>query len=197
MITRNAYILTTNVVSDRAQFSKTILETIGFNVRLIACIPNNNKVLSNKISMQYIYKLILESGDDYAYVFEDDINCLETIYLDEIIKYEQYSPIFFYLGICENNNKNSKYTNIIINNHPVYSKSGNVRGLHAVGISKKGAEELLDFSKKTNEDYMDIILEEFSIKYPANIVRYDLSSYIKGHRGIIFQDRERFPSVIS
>ena len=41
-----------------------------------------------------------------------------------------------------------------------------------------------------------MILEEFSKKYPANIVRYDLQSYIYGHRGVIFQDRLRFPSTI-
>ena len=58
------------------------------------------------------------------------------------------------------------------------------------------ASELLDFSKQSNEPYMDVILSNFSLKYPANIVRYDLESYIPGHRGIIFQDRNKFPSSI-
>lgn len=43
---------------------------------------------------------------------------------------------------------------------------------------------------------MDVILEAFAAIYPANIVRYDLESYISGHRGVIFQDRNRFPSSI-
>lgn len=38
--------------------------------------------------------------------------------------------------------------------------------------------------------------ENFSIQYPANVVRYDLESYISGHRGVFFQDRKRFPSTI-
>ena len=41
------------------------------------------------------------------------------------------------------------------------------------------------------------ILEKFTLQYPANCVRYDLESYIKGHKGIIFQDRMRFASEIT
>ena len=43
---------------------------------------------------------------------------------------------------------------------------------------------------------MDVILEKFSLIYPTICVRYDLESYIHGHKGIIFQDRKRFPSII-
>ena len=40
------------------------------------------------------------------------------------------------------------------------------------------------------------ILEKFTEIYPANVIRYDLESYIKGHRGLFFQDRNRFPSTM-
>ena len=106
--------------------------------------------------------------------------------------------MFFYLGACtysNNWNKTSKH-DTIINNHAVYTMSGCVRGLHAVGFSKLGAGLFLKFSKNSNLRYMDMILEQFSCVYPANIVRYDLQSYISGHRGILFQDRKRFPSSI-
>jgi hypothetical protein len=44
---------------------------------------------------------------------------------------------------------------------------------------------------------MDCILEDFASVYPANIVRYDLISPLHpGHRGILFQDRQKFPSTI-
>jgi hypothetical protein len=43
---------------------------------------------------------------------------------------------------------------------------------------------------------MDVILEQFSLKYPSICVRYDLESYIYGHKGIIFQDRKKFASQI-
>ena len=206
---RTAYLLTGNENSERTLFSKNILETIGFCVKCIIYIPNENKVLSNKISMQYIYELISNTNfesNEFAYVFEDDINIIEPISIDEIILYENISEMFFYLGICENisetflemykNNYNIIKTDNIINNNVVYKRSGNVRGLHAIGLSKKGATELLKYSKESTLEYMDMILDEFSLLYPANVVRYDLSSYIQGHRGIIFQDRDRFPSTI-
>lgn len=195
---RTAYLLTGNENSERTLFSKNILETIGFCVKCIIYIPNEDKVLSNKISMQYIYELISNTdfeSNEFAYVFEDDINMIEPISIDEIILYENISEMFFYLGICENGYNYIK-TNELINNHVVYKKSGYVRGLHAIGLSKKGATELLKYSKESTLEYMDMILEEFSLLYPANVVRYDLSSYIFGHKGIIFQDRYRFPSTI-
>jgi len=187
--------LTLNPELDRAISSKNVLEDIGFDVIFINAILNKDNVLSNKISMQYIYNLIIDSQNDYSYVFEDDINILEDIRLDEIIEYEKYSEMFFYLGICEYGEK-AKNTDIKIRNHDVYNKSGFCRGLHAIGLSKKGTESLLKFSIETNERYMDVILENFSKIYPANVCRYDLESYISGHKGIFYQDRKMFPSTI-
>ena len=195
---RTAYLLTENENSERALFSKHVLENIGFCVQFITCIPNNNKVVSNKISMQYIYELISNTEfetTEFAYVFEDDINVVEDISIDEIVQYENISEMFFYLGMCDAGD-NIIQTNEIINNNIVYKKSGYVRGLHAIGLSKKGAINLLKYSKESTIEYMDMILENFSLIYPANIVRYDLTSYIPGHKGIIFQDRNRFPSTI-
>ena len=196
MTKRTGYILTLYPESERAIFSKNVLENIGFDVIFIKAIPHINKVISNKISMQYIYNLIIHSQNEYSYVFEDDINVHEEIKLDEIIEYEKISEMFFYLGMCEYGN-NIKNTGITIRNHDVYSKSGFCRGLHAIGLSKKGADTLLTFSNKFEEPYMDIILENFSKIYPANVVRYDLESYINGHMGIVYQDRKQFPSIIS
>lgn len=198
MNTRTAYILTTNKLSDRTIFSQNVLEKIGFSVILVQHIPHQDNVMSNKISMQHIYSLIANGTDNYAYVFEDDINLLEPITLDEIIQYENISDMFFYLGACtySNNWKQTTKHKTMINNHSVYTMRGCVRGLHAVGFSKLGASLFLDFSKNSNERYMDMILEQFTYIYPANIVRYDLQSYIPDHRGILFQDRNRFPSSI-
>ncbi len=196
MIKRTGYILTLNPESDRAVFTKNILEKIGFDVIFIKAIINKNKVISNKISMQYIYSLIIDSSNDYSYVFEDDINVIEEISLNEIIEYEKFSEMFFYLGVCVYG-KNIKNTDIKVRNHIVYNISGFCRGLHAIGLSKKGAESLLQFSNDSNEMYMDVILENFSKIYPANICRYDLESYISGHKGIFYQDRKRFPSTIN
>lgn len=192
---RFGYILTLNPESERSKFSKKILENIGFDVIFIKAIPNNDNVLSNKLSMQYIYNLIIDSDNDYSYVFEDDINVIEQISLNEIIEYEKISEMFFYLGLCEYDS-NVENTGYKIKDKDVYKKSGFCRGLHAIGLSKNGAKQLLNFSNNTTERYMDVILENFSKIYPANVVRYDLESYINGHKGIVFQDRNKFPSEI-
>jgi hypothetical protein len=193
---RTAYLLTTNENSPIAQFSKNILENIGFTVVFYKAVPHNDKVLSNKISMMNIYNIICNSNDSWGYVFEDDINVVEPILLDEIIQYEKISDPFFYLGCCMMDGKMNS-TGFIVNNNPVTSISGGVRGLHGIGISKKGATELLDFAKNSRERYMDCILELFSVIHPANIVRYDLiSPQESGHRGVLFQDRHQFPSTI-
>jgi hypothetical protein len=173
-----------------------MLIAIGFTVIVVPHIPHADKVLSNKLSMQHIYSLICDGTDPYAYVFEDDINALYPITLDEIIQYEHISEQFFYLGMCGYNGNTAKFTQLNINGHPVFRIAGNVRGLHAIGLSQTGASNLLQFSKKSTKRYMDMILEDFSRIFPANIVRYDLESYIYGHKGVIFQDRAKFPSSI-
>ena len=197
---RIAFLLTGNKTSERTLFSKNVLENIGFEVHMILYLAHENKVISNKISMQLIYQTIAEnpSNNDntFGYIFEDDINVLESITLSEIVKYEQVSERFFYLGICQYDQTNSVPTGIKLNDHIVYQVSGGIRGLHAIGLSKKGAKELLAFSQTSDWEYMDMILEDFSRLYPANVVRYDLCSYIPGHRGIVFQDRQKFPSTI-
>jgi hypothetical protein len=200
MSLRNCFVLTCDSASERAQFCKNILEKVGFSVNFVRCIPHTDKVISNKISMQHIYGLIANGTDanEWVYVFEDDINVLEDITLDEIIEYEKISNTFFYLGVCVYNIReillNKQHQ---INGHKIAVAKGFIRGLHSIALSKHGAKELLLFSEQMTADrYMDVILEKFSIKYPANVVRFDLESYIKGHRGIFYQDRNRFPSSI-
>jgi hypothetical protein len=202
MSIRIAYLLTTNEESERCIFSKGVLEKIGFTVHCVKAIPNENKMLSNKLSMQYIYDTIQSSDEGFYYVFEDDINVLEEITLDEIIEYEKISKKFFYLGICEYGGYFAFKSDIKIYGHDVYYKQGYCLGLHAIGINTVGAKELLEFSKKEefNDSYlMDIILNKFCAFYnPAYVVRYDLEySEATGHKGIMFQDRTTFPSMIT
>lgn len=200
MSKRIAYLLTTNEQSDRCIFSKNILEKIGFTVHIFNALPHESPLISNKTSMQTIYYIISNSHyDGFHYVFEDDINVLEEITLDEIIEYEKISKIYFYLGICEENDLLGFETDIKIYGHDVYYKKGLCYGLHAIGISKDGARDLLEFSKREQYDsldMMDVILYQYCAIHSAYVVRYDLKSYIKGHKGIIFQDRNKFPPTI-
>lgn len=193
---RNAYLLSYDITSERSLFSQTVLTKIGFTVHIVPCIPHKNPLVSNKLSMISIYKKVVET-DDYAYIFEDDINIHEDITLDEIIKYEKISPMFFYLGFCEEINVPITIRKVaVINNHNVIQIKGHCRGLHAIGMSNQGAQTFLKFIEHSNENYIDVLLDNFTLTYPANIVRYDLESYIIGHRGILFQDRKKFASYI-
>ena len=144
-----------------------------------------------------IYNIIANDlSNEWSYIFEDDINKLEDIKIDEIIEYEKISNKFFYLGICKYGEDTLCETEHTINNHKVYSISGSVRGLHALAFSRVGMIDFIDFLKNFSLEYMDVILELYTLKNRSNVVRSDLESYISGHRGIIFQDRNKFTSII-
>ena len=197
-IKRNAYLLTTDFNSPRAIFSKELLQKIGFNVLYFLAIPHDDPIISHKLSMIQIYNIIENSPDEWSYIFEDDINILEPITLDEIIEYEKISTNnFFYLGICKYINMDSiLITEHTINNHQVYQVSGTVRGSHAIAFSKNGIKQFNQFIKHFSIVAYDMLIELYTLSHPANIVRCDLSSKINGHLGLFFQDREKFKSVL-
>jgi len=197
---RKAYLLTCDKNSERTISSKKILESIGFEVILFMAIPNEDKVLSNKNSLLQIYKLISEGENEWAYVFEDDINIHEMFDINELEEYEKISKDFYYLGCCVNPYiKNTQHfpSTIIINNRNPIMVRGNIRGHHAIGFSKDGANKLYDFALISKERYMDAILDKYTVLIPTYVYRYDLESYIIGHRGIFFQDEKKFPSIIN
>lgn len=196
MSRRIAYLLTLNSNSERCIFSKQILESIGFNVCVCTAIPDSNQILSHKKSMYEIFKLIMNGNSEWAYIFEDDVNKLENITLDEIIEYEKISNGFFYLGICKYGNKPVGQTQYSINGHQVYAVSGGVRGAHAVAFSKSGLNNFINFSINFTIEYLDIIYELYTLINPTIVVRIDLQSNIEGHLGVIFQDRDKFKSSI-
>jgi hypothetical protein len=194
---RKAYVLCEHAKTERCIVTRLVLESIGFHVFCIPYEKHEDKVYSNKISMQKIYSTIIEDSEEWSYVFEDDINKTTDITIQEIIEYEKISSYMFYLGVCMADYKWIVDTGKTIHGNPVKEVSHGCRGLHAIGLSKEGATALLYDSQNSSEVYMDIILEEFCRDHPANIVRFDLESPItEGHRGVIFQDRETFPSTI-
>mgnify|MGYP003338293628 CR=1 FL=1 len=85
---RNAYLLTTNSESERTTTRKKLLEEIGFTVNVVPHTPHTDPVISNRLSMMYIYNIIAKSSLEWAYVFEDDVEIHEKISLEEIIEYE-------------------------------------------------------------------------------------------------------------
>lgn len=211
-MSRNAFLLTTDISSDRTISSKHILESIGFHIESIVAIPRKedsyfSKIESNRNSMKMILGCIADQhpANEFYYIFEDDIACLEPILLEEIIQYENISTGIFYLGCCRTKNpftyQKTLKTEHLLNGYPVYRAFGNIRGAHAFAVTPICAMKILEFIDNT-DFYDNIVFDEILEMYIYNhtdgvhIVRYDLESCIEGHRGIIYQDRTRFPTSI-
>ncbi len=105
---RTAYLLTCDETSERAISCKNVLERVGFSpIIIVTAIPHENKVLSNKLSMQHMCQMIIDSEDEnWQYIFEDDIDTVASITIDDIVKYEDYSNKLIYLGCCLYSTKN-------------------------------------------------------------------------------------------
>jgi hypothetical protein len=198
MVNRRAYLLTTNPALPRTISSKDVLERVGFDVTTFKAISGESSIHSNKKSLMCIIEAIRDGEDEWGYVFEDDIDILEPITLDEIVQYEAISAPFFFLGICKRGYYGTvKPTHHSINGHLVCKVAGHVRGAHAFAFSRTGAAEFIQFATEfNNEPYFDRLLDTFSYLHPASIVRFDLESYLDDHRGIFFQDRKRWEPVI-
>ena len=99
---RKAYVLCEHSTTERCIVTRLVLESIGFHVFCIPYEKHEDKVYSNKISMQKIYSTIIEDSArrQWSYVFEDDINKTTDITIQEIIEYEKISSFMFYLGVC-------------------------------------------------------------------------------------------------
>jgi len=151
--------------------------------------------------MQAIYEIIINGQDEWGYVFEDDIGVWEDVQLKNIIPYENISKMIFYLGICESIPAKHSPSDIKIDGYTVETVSENKSAcLHAIALSKDGAKELLEMSHNSSEEYMDVIVNQFAMKYKANIVRYDyelpITEHNSGYRGLFYQDRNQFESTI-
>ena len=198
---RNAFLLTGDTVSKRYKFVSKLLTKIGFTVIPVIFIRLKKKVKSNKNSMMKIYKLISTSVPDntWSYVFEDDINILDkNLKLNDIIKYEPISTNLFYLGMCDPDKRTWIKTKNKVDGKIVRQKRGMIRGLHAIALSKEGALSLYDFTKDRGHGYMDVFLDNYTKTHPANVMRSDLISPCHpGHKGMFYQDRNAFTSLIS
>ena len=203
MSIRHAYILCKHENTPRCIHSRKVLESIGFVVHCIPYIRHKNKIYSNKISMQKIYQMVIDSEEEWSYIFEDDINKIYDIKLDEIIEYESISDDLFYLGACFPENVINDYDRGLYNSgkkigyYHVRYVSDNCYGLHGVAFSKEGMKKFLEYSNTSFDSVMDKTLKKFTSKHPANIVRFDLvSPHISSHRGVIYQDRDKYPTTI-
>jgi len=198
---RTAYLLTTDEQSNRTKSSKDILQSVGFNIKTEIAFDyklcNNNRYQSHLLSFRRILEDALLEKEDWFYFFEDDIAICEPIQIDEIIKYENICDDFFYLGCCLPNTARGIVTEHQIQDHIVYKLHGDIRGSHALGISKKGAKHILDFLEKSRPHCADMFgITSVDLFVPC--IRFNLvSPQHPGHRGIFYQDRLTHPSIVS
>jgi len=193
---RNAYVLAVDRNSREVYQTKSVLSHVGFNVILVDIIPHKDVAISNKLGMLSIYKTILETDEDWCYIFEDDINIVDDISIDEIIQYESISEHMFYLGCCTHPSTQYVETANKIGNHDVYSVS-NVRCLTGLGVRRTSVPLLLNTIESNNQvKFLDeLIGRVFTCNHPSNVVRrYTKAPDEPGHIGAFYQDRKTFPS---
>ena len=194
----NAYVLTKDLNSHRAKFSKNILQKIGFNVIFFKAIKDRKPMISHRKSMYAIYEKILkEEENDYCCIFEDDINTDLNIKLEYIKNYEKLKEDIIYLGFSD---YKAQYleTDNIINDKKLKKVRGGIRCIHSLMVSKKGVEILKNlYDVNPKQLHMDVLLENYTLTKPLYVIREDIVSPCENkHYGIFFQDRRIFKSQL-
>jgi hypothetical protein len=197
---KNAYLLTANVDSDRRRHSINTLTVAGFNVVLSLCEMLRDvepvRVWSNKNTFMRVIKDYIESNStDWLYIFEDDINMQPNTSIEDIEYNRPASILFTYLGICGPQTT------------PNGGKCG--RCAHAMGFSYAGARDVLLFNHESktrlisgnlpmNEPFFDVVVEGWCfLNGGFNVVHFEHTSpQNEGHKGLFFQNRDKFSSTI-
>ena len=198
---RVAHIISLDESRQRAQQTQKVLRYMGFETTIVT--PKHfghtrkDKTLSNKFAIIDAVEQIAKGNQPWGYVFEDDIYQHEasTLQLRDIIQAEESSKHFMYLGVCTAGEAKSFMCG---------------RCAHAMGFSKDGAEEVLDFVQNSrptlvtgnspvDEEYFDVIVEGWcALKGGFRVVGplFPSSTGHVEHYGALLQDRGKFPSEI-
>jgi len=210
---RIAYVVSTNATSTRYKNTEMTLQNFGFDVWHV--VPqslgteHHNKVRSNKLALLKAFGMIAEGAAPWGYIFEDDIRKheLSTETFEDLLQAELTSELFLYLGICT-------FQRIL----PVRCCG---RCSHAMGASRAGAKEILEFSRLSTNvskrthlnnnlsrvtrivpsttSYLDDIIEAWCWNLGGFALFGPRAASSHGHFshfGIFIQDRTQFPSLI-
>lgn len=200
---RVANLISANYSSLRTLHTKALLESIGFDVRLVKSdfSPEHpsSKPWANRSALIKALMLIISDKHRWGYIFEDDITWNDlnfTVSLDGLMRAEKPDLLFQYLGVCRTENTGTE------------GQNGCGRCTHAMAITKEGAKEVIDFSTQYKpilstgnvphaEPYLDVIMEEWCVQQGGfPILGPYHHKFIPGHIGIFVQDRARFASQI-
>ena len=194
-MSRKAYVLTLDENSRRARHVKEIFDIVGMEVVYCDAIQNENKRVGHRRSMLEILKKVQDSKEDWAYIFEDDVQFYEYIGPPRLKKFEALAENFYYLG-CFSQSKPEKTDEVIDEEIPVYRiKKDFARLSHAFGISKEGAKILLEASDEFPEvsfGFDELLWRVFYKESPIVVMGDYQSEQRRGEYGIAFQDRWEF-----
>jgi hypothetical protein len=206
---RIAYLITIDAKSNRTKRSITILESVGFEVKLEfaptvdpTTATRREMTVCNKLAQLSIFEQIVNAPnerDEWGCIFEDDIILNQDVdfsVAENLLPIETDSSMGIYLGICGPERVKSAQPHILDR----YCG----RCAHAFCLSRRGAAALLEYQKKKPDvagknTAMDLITEDFCNQeggFP--VIDYDKeSNQIERHRGTFIQDRNTFKSIIS
>ena len=196
MASRTAYVISSaNCPPGRLEHVKRLLARIGFSE--IYVMTRSPLYRPDRAGLAVLYEIIesviTRKNADYVYVFDDIINTLVELKLDELTEYERLANGFFYLGIDKiNQNKGIGYTGKTIGSRNVYSVKGNVSSAHAFALSLQGAHGLMAQLSTNRYKTVDLCLCAYSKTHAVPVVRYDLQGVFNGQRGAIFADLCQF-----
>ena len=191
---RTAHVLSVDRSSPRAQHTRSVLETLGFEVRFVdperVGYDKLSKVRSNKKTfLRTLQQHLDNDGPEWLYVFEDDIGVDEAITMERIGHAEDQARLFFYLGICRFPNDQTE------------TKTACGRCAHAMAFSREGARQLIEFSRRSypNEPYFDVVVEQWCIANGKFLVLDPKARHPDPYMGLsagFYQARRQFPSEI-
>lgn len=194
-MSRKAYVLTLDSTSRRARHAKEIFDIVGMEVVYCDVIKDENRRVGHRKSMLEILKKVENSEEEWAYIFEDDVQFYEYIGPPRLKKFEALSENFYYLG-CYSQSEPEKTDEVIDDEVPVYRiKKDFARLSHAFGISKKGAKILLDSCSEFPEvsfGFDELLWRVFYNESPIVVMGDYQSEQRDNEYGIAFQDRWEF-----
>jgi len=182
----NAYLLSVDKTSIRTLESVALLRKLHLDVVIQdgRCTPNKTALQQtwcNKKAFYAAMRRCLASEPDACYFFEDDIKLTPGA-----VQPLSMAPggLFKYLGICLHD-----------------EAFGCGRCAHAMSFSKAGIRSFMEFDGKhgTAEPYLDVMVEKWCVANKGfPVLHGELAAPGEPTwRGAFYQDRAKFPSIIS
>jgi hypothetical protein len=180
---------------------------------ILASPHQHSKVCSNKITHLKAWAKFSITNYNWGVFFEDDIMFHSQInsdlvnIIDRLIDEEK--PSIIYLGICIEQGTHLTWQTKTLNNLTISRTYG--KCIHAYVLRRSSIEELLawivgasddfctkGFQQDKDNAYLDVLMQQYCYTKQSCLVIGDnlVSPLNSEHHGIVYQDRQRWPSEI-